>query len=182
MRAAREKLIAAWGVAWVSLLLGRAIWRLTPHAVEPWTTDMMTLGQQGIYVGWIVLNAYLEGYRGFQLRFSPRVVARAAYLGRHPKPLWVVLALPFCMSLFHANRKQLTVSWVFIAMLVVVIWWVRTLPQPWRGIIDGGVVFGLVWGLIVIWWLFVRYLTGEKVPPPNDLPLEKPAQSEPALG
>ena len=60
--------------------------------------------------------------------------------------------------------------------------WVRSLPQPWRGIIDGGVVLGLIWGLGVIWWLFARYLAGAEVPPPNDLPLEKAAQGEPALG
>jgi hypothetical protein len=182
MRGAREKLIATWGIAWVSLLLGRAIWRLTPWALEPWTEDLMTSGQQAIYVGWLVANAYLEGYRGFQLRFSPRVVSRAVYLGENPRPLWVVLALPFCMSLFHATRRQMTVSWVFIGALIVVIWWVRTLSQPWRGIIDGGVVLGLVWGLGVIWWLFGRYLAGEKVPPPGDLPLEKTPQSEPAVG
>lgn len=182
MHSARERLIATWGIAWVSLLLGRAVWRLTPVALEPWTEAMMTPSQQWLYVGWLVANAYLEGYRGFQLRFSPRVVRRAVYLGKNPRPLWVVLALPFCMSLFHATRRQMVVSWVFIGALVVVIWWVRTLPQPWRGIIDGGVVLGLVWGIGVIWWLFARYLTGEEVPPPEDLPLEKTTQSEPVLG
>lgn len=182
MQQAREKLIATWGVAWVSLLLGQAVWRLTPMAIEPWSEGMMSLGQQWIYAAWLVANAYLEGYRGFQLRFSPRVVRRAAYLGKNPKPLWVILALPFCMSLFHANRRQLVVSWVFIGVLVLVVWWVRALPQPWRGIIDGGVVVGLVWGIGVIWWLFARYLTGQQVAPPEDLPLEKATQSEPVLG
>ncbi len=182
MRPWVEKLVAAWGIAWVSLLLGRAIWRLGPLALEPWADGVMTHAQKGIYVGWLVLNAYLEGYRGFQLRFSPRVVTRAVYLGQNPRPVWVVLALPFCMSLFHSTRRQMTVSWVFIGALVVVIWWVRSLPQPWRGIIDGGVVLGLAWGLGVIWWLFARYLMGAKVPPPNDLPPQKLRQEQPALG
>lgn len=182
MRAPREKLIAAWGVAWVSLLLGRAIWRLTPWAIEPWTGGLMTTGQQGLYIGWLVANAYLEGYRGFQLRFSPRVVARAVYLGQNPRPLWVVLALPFCMSLFHSTRRQMTVSWSFIGVLILVIWWVRSLQQPWRGIIDGGVVLGLAWGLVIIWWLFARYLVGAQAPPPGDLPMENAARGEPALG
>lgn len=181
MRPWVEKLVATWGVAWVSLLLGRAIWRLTPWALEPWTDDLMTTGQKGIYVGWLVANAYLEGYRGFQLRFSPRVVARAVYLGKNPRPLWVVLALPFCMSLFHSTRRQMTVSWVFIGALVLVIWWVRSLPQPWRGIIDGGVVLGLLWGLLVIWGLFARYLLGHETPPPTDLPPEKTGDEAPAL-
>lgn len=182
MRRWVEKLLAAWGIAWVSLLLGRAIWRLGPLALEPWTEDLMTNGQKGIYIGWLVANAYMEGYRGFQLRFSPRVVSRAVYLGQNPRPLWVILALPFCMSLFHSTRRQMTVSWVFIAALVLLIWWVRSLPQPWRGIIDGGVVLGLMWGLGVIWWLFLRYLTGAKIPPPGDIPPENAVQQQPALG
>ena len=181
MRPWVEKLVATWGIAWVSLLLGRAIWRLTPYAVEAWTQDLMTTGQKGIFIGWLVANAYLEGYRGFQLRFSPRVVARAVYLGQNPRPLWIVLALPFCLSLFHSTRRQKIVSWVFIGALILLIWWVRSLPQPWRGIIDGGVVLGLVWGLGVIWWLFVRYLIGAKIPPPGDLPAEIALQDHSAL-
>mgnify|MGYP001824511860 FL=1 len=182
MRPWAEKLIAAWGIAWVSLLLGRAIWRLGPLALEPWTEDLMTNGQKAIYIAWLVANAYLEGYRGFQLRFSPRVVSRAIYLGQNPRPLWVILALPFCMSLFHSTRRQMTVSWTFIVAIVLLIWWVRSLAQPWRGIVDGGVVLGLLWGLLVIWGLFVSYLMGRKIPPPGDLPLQKRAEEQPASG
>jgi hypothetical protein len=182
MRPWAEKLIAAWGVAWVSLLLGRAIARLTPLALEPWHGDLMNDGHKALYVGWLVLNAYLEGYRGFQLRFSPRVVSRAVYLGQNPRPLWLLLALPFCMSLFHSTRRQMTVSWTFVGAIVFIVWVVRALPQPWRGIIDGGVVLGLAWGLVVILALFVRYLMGHKVPPPSDLPPENAAEQAPAIG
>lgn len=177
-----EKLIAAWGVAWVSLLLGRAIWRLGPLALEPWTEGLMSTGQKGVYLGWLVANAYLEGYRGFQLRFSPRVVSRAVYLGRNPRALWVILALPFCLSLFHSTRRQMTVSWTFIVAIVLLVWWVRSLPQPWRGIIDGGVVLGLAWGLLVIWALFARYLMGQKIPPPGDLPADNPTPEAAPVG
>lgn len=181
MRPWAEKLIATWGIVWVSLLLGRAIWRLTPYAVDVWTEDLMTADQKWLFIGWLVANAYLEGYRGFQLRFSPRVVSRAVYLGQNPRPLWFILALPFCISLFHSTRRQKTVSWIFIGALVLLIWWVRSLPQPWRGIVDGGVVLGLVWGLAVIWWLFVGYLIGAKIPSPSDLPPEKAADKQPAV-
>lgn len=166
----------------MSLLLGRAIARLGPLALEPWRDDLMTDGQKALYVGWLVLNAYLEGYRGFQLRFSPRVVSRAVYLGQNPRPLWFVLALPFCMSLFHSTRRQMTVSWTFVLAIVLLVWAVRSLPQPWRGIVDGGVVLGLVWGLAVILLIFVRYLAGQPIPPPGDLPPEKTAEEAPAVG
>ena len=72
MRPWIEKLVTTWGIAWVSLLLGRAIWRLAPYAVEVWTEDLMTTGQQGIFIGWLLANAYLEGYRGIPTAiFSP---------------------------------------------------------------------------------------------------------------
>lgn len=142
----------------------------------------MTPAQKGIYIAWLVANAYLEGYRGFQLRFSPRVVSRAIYLAQNPRPLWVILALPFCMSLFHSTRRQKTVSWVFIGAIVLLVWSVRSLPQPWRGIVDGGVVLGLAWGLAVIWWLFLRYLLGAKVQLPADLPPPQLVEEQPAPG
>jgi len=110
------------------------------------------------------------------------LVSRAVYLGQNPRPLWVVLALPFCMSLFHSTRRQMTVSWSFIGGLILVIWWVRSLAQPWRGIIDGGVVLGLLWGLAVIWVLFARYLMGYKIPAPTDLPTQNADQTAPAAG
>ena len=181
MRPWAEKLVAAWGIAWVSLLLGRAIARLGPLALEPWDRDMMTNGHKALYIAWLALNAYLEGYRGFQLRFSPRVVSRAVYLGQNPRPLWVVLALPFCMSLFHSTRRQLAVSWTLVIAIVFVVWIVRSVPQPWRGIIDGGVVLGLAWGLVVIGVLFARYLMGATIPPPGDLPEESGAKQVPAV-
>ncbi len=182
MNSLGERLLALWGVAWVTLLLSQAVWRLTPLALEPWTQDMMGPAQQGLYVFWLIANAYLEGYRGFQLRFSPRVVSRAIYAAKHPRPLWVILALPFCMSLFHSTRRQMTVSWVFIIVLVLLVTAVRSLPQPWRGIIDGGVVIGLLWGIAVIWALFFRYLRGEDLQPPQDLPPNGVGHQQPALG
>jgi hypothetical protein len=94
----------------------------------------------------------------------------------------VILALPFCMSLFYSTRRQKTVSWVFIGAIIVLVWSVRSLSQPWRGIIDGGVVLGLAWGLGVIWWLFLRYLLGAKVQLPPDLPSREPAQEQPMAG
>ncbi len=33
---------------------------------------------------------------------------------------------------------------LFGGALILLIWWVRSLPQPWRGIVDGGVVLGLI--------------------------------------
>lgn len=162
-------LIATWGVALVVLLLAQAVARLLPYAIEPWRDGSMSVGQQALYVGFVIFNAYAEGYRGFQKRFSPRVVGRAFHLGEHPRPLHVLLALPFCMSLFHAQRRQRIVGWTFVIVLVLVIALVRQLPQPWRGIIDGGVVVGLGWGIGSVVWLWIRGVRGAP-PPATDLP------------
>lgn len=162
-------LIATWGVALVVGLLASAVFRLLPYAVEVWRDALMTPGQQALFVGFVLFNAYAEGYRGFQRRFSPRVVARAFHLGRDPRPLHVLLALPFCMSLFHAQRRQRIVGWALLVILSGVIILVRQLPQPWRGIIDGGVVVGLGWGIVSVLVLWVRGLRGDP-PPVTDLP------------
>ena len=145
-------LIATWGVASVLALLGQALWRLTPLALEPWRNGSMSTLQQVLYVLWVAIMAYSEGYRGFQKKFSPRVVARAFYLGRHPTPLRVLFALPFCMSFFHSTRRQRIVSYTFVTLIALLVVAVRHLPQPWRGIVDGGVVVGLAWGAVAIEW------------------------------
>jgi len=166
----REKAIALWGVLWVTALLSQAIVRLLPRAIEPWTEGRMSVLQMALYVGVVVVMAYSEGYRAFQLRFSPRVVSRAVHLGKNPKPLHVALALFFCMSLFHSTKRQKTVSWFFVFGIIILVVLVRQLSQPWRGIIDGGVVVGLGWGVAAIWWIFGRALMGHAAPEPPDLP------------
>ena len=162
-------LIATWATGCVLALLGQAIWRLTPLAIEPISNGTLSYGQIAIYVGWVAFSIYSEGYRGFHLRFSPRVVSRAFYLGDHPKPLHVILALPFAMSLFYTTKRQLLVSWIFLLVLVAVITAVRLLPQPWRGIIDGGVVIGLGLGALSIVHFHIQGLRG-KPPTTVDIP------------
>ena len=165
----RQRLLATWGVAWVLALLANALYRLTPIALEPWLEGQMNPFHMGICLLWVGINAYTEGYRGFHLRFSPRVVGRAFHLAENPRPRDVVLALPFVMSLYHAKRRQRIVSWVFIVALVAVIVAVRALPQPWRGIIDGGVVVGLALGALSVVYFYVRGLAGDP-PAAPDLP------------
>ena len=166
----RERLIALWGVGGVLLLLGQALARLTPLALEPVADGTMTTLHWSIYLGWIVLNAWAEGYRGFQKRFSPRVAYRALYLARNPKPLHVALAPAFCMSLFHAQKRSKIVAWGILIGVIFLVIAVRQLAQPWRGIVDAGVVVGLVWGVVAIVIYFLRGLRGEAIPAQDDIP------------
>ena len=179
-RPLRSKLVAAVGIAFITWLLGNAIARLTPLALEPWRDGSLSSFQKLLWIGWFAGNAYFEGYKGFQQRFSPRVVGRAAYLGDHPTLLRVILAPFFVLSLFHAKRAQLVFRWGFLIALYTLIWFVSHVPQPWRGIIDGGVVVGLAWGLVAVWYFFVQYLLDRDHPVASDLPDEADGSLAPA--
>ena len=141
---------AVWGVLGLSLLFGSALYRLYPYAQE-------LCGMALDWVHWVALVAslvfmgYAEGYKGFHLKFSPRVAARAFYLKQNPSVVRVLFAPLFCMGFFHATRKRKMVSYCLTAMIIGLIIWVKTLEQPWRGIVDAGVVLGLGWGLVSIW-------------------------------
>jgi hypothetical protein len=141
---------AAWGIVGLSLILGSALYRLYPYALELSETPLvwyhwLALGTSLLFMG------YAEGYKGFHLKFSPRAAARALYLRNNPTVARVILAPFFCMGFFHATRKRKIVAYSLTAMIVLLIVLVRQLNQPWRGIVDAGVLLGLGWGLLSIW-------------------------------
>lgn len=138
-----------WGVTGVALLLLRAILRLSPVAADGLTSDLSGAGW-GAAALWIGAMAYFEGYRGFQRGFSPRVVERARRLARDPRPLWTLVAPLYCMSLCAAERRRMIVSWSLLVTMIGLIVAVPHLGQPVRGVIDAGVVVGLVWGLAAL--------------------------------
>jgi hypothetical protein len=149
-------LIAAWGVLGVLVLFGNAVWRLTPLALEPIADGSLTAWQGVLYAAWVVFNAWAEGYRAFQRAFGPRVVRRAFELAADPRPLRVALAPAYCLSLFAAPRRRVAIAWATIGGVASLVVAVRLVPQPWRGIIDGGVVVALAWGFVVMVVEFAR--------------------------
>lgn len=160
---------AAWGVLGVLALLGQALVRLLPRAIEAVQLGLTTV-QLVVLVVWLVFMVWTEGVRGFHRRFSPRVVARAIWLSHNPRPLFVLLAPIFCMSLFHASRRGLLVARVLVLAIVVLVAIVSQMSQPWRGIVDAGVVAGLGVGALSILLFAVRALGGTAPPVPPDLP------------
>jgi hypothetical protein len=163
---------AVWGVAGVTLLLLSAITRLGAVALEPIQAGALAWWHVALYGGSIVFMAYTEGYRGFQRAWSPRVVARAMHVARNPRPLLVVLAPLVCMGFFHATRRRMIVSWVLTLAILTAVLAVRRLDQPYRGIVDAGVVVGLGWGLVALLWYFGQGLAGRAMPVPADVPGE----------
>ncbi len=128
------------------LLLSFAIYRLAPMALELREVSLSTVQIAALLFS-IVYMAYAEGYKGFHQGFAPRVVARAHYLQNNPRPSHIALAPLFCMGYIHATRKRQLLSIGLTIMIICFIIIARTLPQPWRGILDAGVVVGLTIGI-----------------------------------
>lgn len=162
---------ALWGMGGVLLLLGSAVYRLSAHAV---TVFSYALGwyHWTCLVTIIVFMAYAEGYRGFQQRFSPRVAARARYLFAHPRAIFVLLAPFFCMGYFHATHRRKITSLSLTIGIILLVLAVRLLPQPWRGIVDIGVVVGLAWGILSLLVYSVLAFTAEEFPYSPEVPGE----------
>ena len=150
---------AVWGIGGLSLLFGSALFRLYPYAHELYEMKFAWYHWVALAAS-IIFMGYAEGYKGFHLKFSPRAAARALYLKNNPTIVRVLLAPFFCMGYFHATRKRKIVSYCLTAMIVGLIIWVRTLEQPWRGIVDAGVVLGIGWGLLSVWIFSLKAFFG----------------------
>jgi hypothetical protein len=164
--------IALWGVIGVTALLISAIARLTPLALEPLRSHEMSALQWAVYVGWSLFNGYVEGYRGFQRGYVPRVVSRAFWLGQHPRWWLIALAPFFCSGLIHATRRRLITSWSLVFGIFLIVQLVRLLEQPWRGILDAGVVVGLAYGTAALVVAFGRVLLGGEIAASPQVPEE----------
>ncbi len=167
--------LALWGISGVALLLGQAVYRLAPLAREALMEHALTPLHLTVGVLWLAFSLYSEGYRAFHLRYCPRVVARAMHLAREPHALRGALAPLFCMGLFHAPLRSKVVSWVMVAFIVGIVALVRQIPQPWRGLIDLGVVAALGMGLVSLAYYTVRALRGHAPNVDPRLPQTPPA-------
>ena len=103
----------------------------------------------------VIYMAYAEGYKGFHRGFAPRVVVRARYLADNPRPLHVLLAPLFCMGYIYATRKRQILSFALTTMIICFVLIARSIPQPWRGIVDAGVVVGLGLGVLSIAYFLI---------------------------
>ncbi|RKX40550.1 MAG: hypothetical protein DRP64_12495 [Verrucomicrobia bacterium] len=150
---------AVWGISGISLLFGSALYRLYPHVRELCEMSFAWYHWAALVAG-LVFMGYAKGYGIFHRRFSPRFAARALYLKHNPTFVRVLLAPLFCMGYFHATRKRKIFSFAMTAMVVGLILLVRKLDQPWRGIVDAGVLLGLGWGLVSIWFFTLQAFFG----------------------
>ncbi len=152
---------AIWGFSGTFALIVLAVWRLTPVAAESLGYSLTPI-QWLALIGNVLYMTYAEGYRGFQLAFAPRFAARTLYLAKNPTPLRIILAPLFTVGYFHATRHRMIASYALTTMIICLIILVRFLDQPWRGIIDAGVVTGLIWGLIsMVYFIMLAITSGQ---------------------
>lgn len=163
---------AIWGLVGVLTLLLSACLRLWPKAVD-------ALSYSFAWYHWAALTAivigmaYAEGYKGFQKAFSPRTAARARYLRQNPRIVHVILAPFFCMGYFYATRRRKITSISLTLGIIVLIVLVSFVSQPWRGIIDAGVVVGLAWGIVSLLTFGFQALGGDSYPYNPEIPDEE---------
>jgi hypothetical protein len=160
---------AVWGVTGFSLILLDAINRLARIALHALEQPLNLLHWLAFVVA-VAALAWFEGYRGFQKKFSPRCAARIYYLYRHPEPVAVWLAPLFCMGFFRATRAPLLFAWVGTSLIVLLVVILHSAAQPWRGIIDAGVVVGLSWGLVSFWISVAQTFRSGRYPVSPEVP------------
>jgi hypothetical protein len=159
------RLAGLWAVIGVTLFLLRPIAMLTPIA---WAAVHMPLHlfQWVLTLVWIAFMAFSEGYKGFQKKFAPRFAARLNWLIHNPGFIEVLLAPFFCMGYFKATRKRMITTWSITTAIALLVVGVKQLPDPWRGLLDTGVIVGLGWGLACVIYESLRVLGG--APPKTD--------------
>lgn len=166
-----------WGVLGVAAYLGYGVKKVVPIVVagcgaidRPW--------QWGFLAATLLFFAYVEGYKGFQKGFAPRVVSRAwAVSERSPlAPLWhKILAPAFCIGYFHGTKARVISSWSVTTIIFLVVVGVKRLANPYRAIIDAGVIVGLAWGVASVLTIFVGSRLAGKPPKFNpSLPATTP--------
>lgn len=152
--------IWTWGIGGVLLILAQAVARLTPRALSLFDMELAAW-QVVLAFGWVVFMAYAESYRGFHLQFNPRVVVRSAGVANDPDPLRVAMAPLIAMGLFYGTARRLLVSRLLVAGIVVLVITIRWLPEPWRALVDLGVVAGLGLGMLSLVGIAVQAVLGQ---------------------
>ncbi|MEM9533367.1 MAG: hypothetical protein AAGA23_20765 [Pseudomonadota bacterium] len=158
-----RRLAAFWAVLGFAALMGVAIYRLGSRTQEALAAPLDVVHWLTL-IAVVAFMAYTEGYRGFQQSFSPRFAGRVVHLKADGSLLEALLAPAYAMGYFSAPRRVLISTWVLTVMIIAFVLALRLVPQPWRGVLDAGVVVGLLWGVTVTVWQTVARLRTRTVP------------------
>jgi hypothetical protein len=131
----------------VAVTFAEAIYRLGARALATLQVGLSPTQWVALLLS-VSLFGYGEGYRALHLRFVPKLLERAQRLCAAPRtPVEALLAPLHALGLVHATRSTRVQAWLSVALIVLAVLAVRTLPEPWRGVIDAGVAVALCIGL-----------------------------------
>ncbi len=163
-----------WGVGGLAGVLVYAAISLGRYTVDAIAGGLDTPEWLALIAN-VVFMAWAEGYRGFQRRFSPRVAARALDLYQHPTTARLWLAPFFCTGYFGATGRLRRTVWIGTGLIVLAVLAFSRLPQPWRGILDAGVLAGLVWGTVSLLALALVTFRRQRALIPAEVPARVPS-------
>lgn len=144
-----------WAVVGLTLIFTSVIVRLIPHFIEALRAGL-SFGNWITLLVWCGFMLLSEGYKGFQKQLSPRFASRALYLYNNPHIPHLLLAPLFCIGFIYTTKKRkLSILILSLGILLLVVG-VRHIAQPWRGIIDIGVIVGLLYGLASIYYSTIQ--------------------------
>ena len=146
-----------YGIAVFVVIIVGAIINLSSHVVQALQYDLSPM-QWIVMVINVVLMAYYEGLKGFQRSYSPRLVARAKSLVNQRTLRQLLLAPAFCMGFFDAPHRRVIAAYLLTVVILAFVFIFRALPQPWRGVLDVGVIVGLSWGLTATFYFLIKYV------------------------
>ena len=144
-----------WGFVGVSLILLHGITCVYPYVVTLDFSKMFWYHYLSLIIS-IIFLGYAEGYKGFQLSFSPRVAQRLKLVFKNPSFVNVVLSPLFCMGFFGISKKRMKITYILTITIIFLIIIIERISEPWRGIIDTGVLVGLCWGLLSFWFFCLK--------------------------
>ncbi len=137
-----------WALAGVAGLFASAVIRLGGRGIETIVGGLAPVQWVALAVLTLVM-VYGEGVVALQRRWVPRLIERARALRGERFGLQLLAPL-YGLSLVGAPLPRLARAWLGTAAIVTAILIVRSLPDPWRGIVDFSVAAALGWGLISI--------------------------------
>lgn len=156
MRTPPVRLASLWAVLGVAGLFAWAIVRLGSYGVVTIRGGLdaahwlALVGLTGVFV-------YGEGYRVLERRWVPHLYRRARVLRSEASTIVRLLAPLHGLSLIAAAPGRLLRAWLGTLAIIGAVLLVRSLPAPWRGIVDFVVAAALFWGFVAI----ARRLPGE---------------------
>lgn len=137
-----------WALAGVTALMATGVYRLAERGAAAVRGGLSPL-EWAVLLGLTAGMIWFEGFRGIQQRFVPRVHRRAARV--HARRLrWRLAAPLYAMSLVGGRRRMVWKARLGIAAIVGAVLLIRSLPEPWRGIVDVAVAVALGWGLVAL--------------------------------